>query len=94
MLTPEYGELADSALDKVEHDPARKELWNALCDAIDLICDHPGSKDARFEQVRLYDTKLVVWMVPVRCRTEDDDWVVMWQQDGDVAVIPYIGPRP
>lgn len=93
MLNPEYGELADSALDQIEHEPARRDLWNAICDAIDLICDHPGSMEARVEQVRIYSTKLVLWQVPVRCRTEDEDWVIMWRQDGDVAVIPYIGPR-
>ena len=93
MLTPEYGEPATSALDSIEPDPARKALWNAICDAIDLICDHPGSREARVEQVRLVEPKLSVWQVPVRCRSEDDDWVVWWHQDGDLAVIPYIGPR-
>lgn len=93
MLEPTYSSLVDSALDKIEYDPSRRPLWNAICDAIDLVCDQPDSADARREQVRT-PTGLILWQVPVWCRAEDDDWVLLWHRDDDArsAVIVYIGP--
>jgi len=52
VLDPKYEEHADAILDKIQHDPSRQALWNAICDAIDLICDHPDSAEARREAVR------------------------------------------
>lgn len=43
LLEPRYSDLADRQMDTVEHDKERRDLWNAIVDAIELICDHPGS---------------------------------------------------
>ena len=53
MLEPAYGEHVVPVLDKIEHDPSRRALWNAICDAIDLVCDQPDSAEARREAIRL-----------------------------------------
>ena len=92
VLEPEYGEHVIAILDRIEHDPTRQPLWNAICDAIDLICDHPDSAEARREAVRT-PGGFKVWQVPIRCRTEDDDWVLLWHEDGPNAVIVYVGSR-
>src|SRR5262249_35848329 len=78
-------------VDKIQHDPNRQALWNAICDAIDLVCDHPDSAEARRETVRT--PRYTMWQVPIRCRTEDDDWVLLWRPNGSTAEILYIGSR-
>ncbi len=83
---PAYSDQAINALDSVEVSGDQR-MWNAVLDVIDLICDHSESAEARREQLRGKDGT-VVWKVPVRT---DDDWVVLWWPDGDLAYIPYIG---
>jgi hypothetical protein len=92
MLEPVFGEHVVLALDKIETDPDRRALWNAICDAIDLVCDHPDSAEARREAIRL-DSGTTLWQVPIHCYLEDDDWVLLWCPDGGDAVIFYIGSR-
>jgi hypothetical protein len=90
VLEPSFSEHANAALQKLEHDRSRKALWNAICDAVDLVCERSDSAEARLEAVRL-PSGLTVWQVPIRCRVEDDDWVLLWHRDGDDAVIHYVG---
>lgn len=92
MLEPAYGEHVLPALDKVENDTSRRALWNAICDAIDLVCDNPESAEARREAIRL-PSGATVWQVSIRCYLEDDDWVLVWRPEGDDAVIVYVGSR-
>jgi hypothetical protein len=92
VLEPTYGEHVTPVLDKIEHDPTRRALWNAICDAIDLVCDHPDSAEARREALRL-PSGTTVWQVPIHCYIEDDDWVLLWFPDGGDAVITYVGSR-
>jgi len=92
VLEPAYGEHVVPVLDKIEHDPTRRPLWNAICDAVDLICDHPDSAEARREALRL-PSGATVWQVPIRCYVEDDDWVLLWFPDGEDAVVTYVGSR-
>lgn len=86
-LEPNYSAQASAALDALERG-ADDKLLNAVCDVIDLICDHPGDRRARAEQLR---TALgtPVWKVPVR--TFADDWVVLWWPRDQFADIYYIG---
>jgi hypothetical protein len=91
VLDPMYEERAAATLDQIEHDPSRRALWNAICDAIDLVCDHPDSAEARREAIRTLSQP--VWQVPIRCRVEDDDWVMWWRPVKSEAHIYYIGPR-
>lgn len=92
MLEPSYDPEVSLNLDKIESDPTRRPLWNAICDAIDLVCDRPDSAEARREALRL-PSGATVWQVPIRCRLDDDDWVLLWFPDGPDAVIAYIGSR-
>jgi hypothetical protein len=85
-----YSQQASAALDRLET-TASDPLWNAICGAIDLIFDHPGSAEARRESLRT-ENKTAVWRVTVRVPGEDDDWVILWQGDGsETPVIAYIG---
>jgi hypothetical protein len=92
VLEPAYGEHVLPVLDKVENDPSRRALWNAICDAIDLVCDYPDGAEARREAIRL-PSGATLWQVPVHCKVEDDDWVLLWHPDGGDAVIVYVGSR-
>jgi hypothetical protein len=87
-LEPNYSSQAAAALDSLDSG-ADDQLRNAVCDAIGLICDHPGDRRARAEQLRTA-TGTPIWKVPVR--TAFDDWVVLWWPRGNVADIYYIGP--
>lgn len=92
VLEPEYTEQAETVLDRIEKDLERDRLWDAICDVLHMICEHPESSDARRERVRvLRGQGLVVWKVPVRAPTEAADWVVLWYRDGGNAVILYVG---
>lgn len=86
-----YSRQASEALDKIEASPERVELWDALCDALDLIIDHPDSAQARREALRTA-TGMTVWRVTVRVPRDSDDWAVLWHHD-DVGriLIAYIG---
>lgn len=90
-LEPVYAEHVDLILNKIEADPSRWALWNAICDTIDLICDRPDTAEARREVLRL-PSGTTVWQVPIHCYIEDDNWVLLWHRDHDDAVILYIGP--
>jgi hypothetical protein len=84
---PNYSAQALEALAALEAG-ADDKLLNAVCDVIDLICDHPGDRRARAEQLRTA-AGTPVWKVPVR--TSVDDWVVLWWPRGEVVDIYYIG---
>jgi hypothetical protein len=90
MLEPAFSELADRQLREVEGHPDRRALWNAICDVVDLICDHPDSALARRELIHL-PSGAHIWQIPIRCPVEDDNWVLLWHQDGGDAVIHYVG---
>ena len=91
MLDPLYEEQVTKVLDEIEHDPSREALWNAICDALHLVCLNPGSAEAHREEIRTLTNPM--WQVPIRCRTEDDDWVLLWRPEGADAHIYYVGPR-
>lgn len=87
-LEPNYSAQSSAALDMLESGAGDK-LLPAVCDAIDLICDHSGDRRARAEQLRT-TSGTPVWKVPIR--TSTDDWVVLWWPRGEFADIYYIGP--
>lgn len=91
MAEPLYSNQALKALDQVENDPLADALWNALCDAIDLITDHPGSAAARRIALRTV-AGTAVWQVSVRTRA--DDWRILWHQtENDEVLIAFIGTQ-
>ena len=90
-LEPSYAPEVMTQLEKIEHDTTRERLWEAICDAIDLICDYPESGQARRQAWRRRAGG-PVWQVALRNTGEDEDWVVLWFRNHDEAKIVYIGP--
>jgi hypothetical protein len=84
-----YSPQAASVLDKLEGNAVNRPLWNAVCDALDIILDDPGSAAARRVSLRTA-AGTTVWKVPVR---SVDDWVVLWfPGENDEIFVAYIGP--
>ena len=95
MTEPEpavyYSRQAAEALDKIEVDPAAVDLWNALCDTLDLIIDHPDSAPARRNALQT-TAGTTVWQVTIRIPRETDDWAILWHHDDTGRIlIAYIG---
>lgn len=87
-----YSRQAAEALDKIEADPTSTELWNAVCDTLDLIADHPDRAEARREALRTI-VGTTVWKVNIRVPRETEDWLILWtyDDDGGRLLIAYIG---
>jgi hypothetical protein len=62
-------------------------LLDAIDDAVDLLEADPGSAEARRRSFG--DGR---WGIPVRSRTED--WLLIWEHDGQVPVVRYLGADP
>jgi hypothetical protein len=88
-LEPSYEAFFNQQLDTIEKDGSRIALWHAVCDAIDLCCDHPGSAAARYETVRRSEGRFV-FQVPIRTH---DNWVLWWRPEPPDAIFVYLGPR-
>ncbi len=86
---PAYGPEADHALKALEasDDPQGIHILQAVCDTLDLICDHGDSAEARRQQLRTASGQ-GVWRVQVR----GTGWVVLWWPVGEEAWVYYIGP--
>jgi hypothetical protein len=89
ILEPVYGTEADQALKNLEGstDPRELHIYEAVCDALDLICDHGDLAEARRQQLRTSRGD-AVWRVQVRGTT----WVILWWPAETEARIYYIGP--
>jgi len=86
-----YSRSAGEALDKIEADPDSGQLWNAICDAIELVADHPESAAARRQALRTA-AGTTVWKVSVRAPQETADWMILWSMDDKGRVlVAYIG---
>lgn len=84
---PVYSEQAADVLGRLAAGNDAR-LNDAVCDAIDLICDHGDTAEARREQLRTAQGT-PPWKVSVR--GANDDWVVLWWPVDDDAQIYYIG---
>jgi hypothetical protein len=84
---PGYSQQAIDALDQLAAG-SDDELYDAVCAAIDLICDHGDTAEARREQLRTA-RGTPVWKVAVR--TRHDDWAVLWWPEGGDAHVYFIG---
>jgi hypothetical protein len=84
-----YSPQAASVLGKLEGNAVNRPLWNAVCDALDIILDDPGSAAARRVSLRTA-AGTTVWKVPAR---SIDDWVVLWfPGENDEIFVAYVGP--
>ena len=63
-------------------------LLNAVCSAIDLICDKGDSAEARSEML-ITKARKHIWKTPVK--DSRYDWCVLWEPREDVAIIHFIG---
>ena len=63
-------------------------LLNAVCDAIDLICDQGDSAKARMEML-ITKAGTHIWKTPVKDRRYD--WCVPWEPRNDLAIVHFIG---
>ena len=63
-------------------------LLNAVCDAIDLICDHGDSASARkIMLITIAGTH--IWKTPVKDGRYE--WCILWEPREDMAIIHFIG---
>lgn len=85
---PLYSAQAAEAIETLESG-TDTALYDAVCDAIDLVCDHGDSAEARREQLRTTQGN-PVWKIALR--TRETDWVLLWWPAGPDAQIYYIGP--
>lgn len=86
-----YSRQASDALDRFEADADATALWNALCDALDLIIDHPDGAEARRVALRTA-TGSTVWRVPMRVPREAGDWAILGHRDdAGQILIAYVG---
>ena len=86
-LKPLYAAQAADAIDQLRLG-SDADLYGAVCDAINLVCDHGDTAAARREQLRTTSGS-PVWKVALR--TRHADWVLLWWPVGSDAQIYYIG---
>lgn len=94
MEDEEYGEGVPEQLDKIEFDPARRPLWEAVVDAINEIFDHPESARSREHLIKT-TAGLDVFRVPLRVRSEPENNSVLWgyNERGNPTIL-NVGPWP
>jgi hypothetical protein len=63
-------------------------LLNAVCDAIDLVCDHGDSAKARAEML-ITKAGTHIWKTPIR--DQRYEWCLLWELQESVALIHFIG---
>jgi hypothetical protein len=90
-VKPLFSPGAERVLAEVEADLEREALCDAVWDTIDFVCQHPDSAQARRRALRT-PAGHTVWLVPVPNRHRDNPWVLLWQPQGEVALIAYVGP--
>lgn len=91
-LEPFYTRDVDQQLDAIENDDSRRPLWNAIATTLNLICDKPDGRRARFKEIRTRGDHF--WLVPVKVQSENEDWAILWQPDGPDARFVYVGLWP
>lgn len=87
----EYSPSAAGQLDKMEQS-ADDQTWDAICDVLELIDQHPDSAQARREEVT-GSNGMKMWKVPVRSRSVDD-LVVLWSRGNAVDYVVFVGILP
>jgi hypothetical protein len=76
----------EAELDRLEK-TGHRDLLEHIEDAIDALADDPGGRDSRKRAFRGGTFGISV-------RDRDDDWLIIWEHDGDVIAVRYIGPDP
>ncbi|MBS1691192.1 MAG: hypothetical protein JST91_03020 [Actinobacteria bacterium] len=87
----EYAPDAAAQLDALQQS-ADDQTWDAICDVLELIDQHPDSARARREEITGSNGRKI-WKVPVRSLSVDD-LAVLWSRGlaGDYVV--FVGAMP
>lgn len=93
MLDPLYQPGVEKALDEIENDPERRQLWNSTVRVLRMICESPDSPMARRHEIQS-ELREPVWRVPIPAGQEDEDYSVIWSPRGSDAVFHYVGVWP
>jgi plasmid stabilization system protein ParE len=76
----------EAELDRL--DKARRwDLLELLEDALDALGDNPGARENRRRAFPGGAFGITV-------RQRDDEWLIIWEHDGDLIRVRYIGPDP
>lgn len=87
----EYAPEAAAQLDALEQS-ADDQTWDAICDVLDLIDQHPHSAQARREEITGSNGKRM-WKVPVRSKSVDD-LAVLWSRGSPSDYVVFVGVMP
>ena len=87
----EYAPEAAAQLDGLEKS-ADDQTWDAICDVLELIDQHPDSSQARREEITGSNgTKM--WKLPVRSPSVDD-LAVLWSRGSAGDYVVFVGVMP
>ena len=78
-------------LDALEQS-ADDQTWDAICDVLDLIDQHPDSAPARREEITGSNGQRM-WKVPVRSQSVDD-LAVLWSRGSAGDYVVFVGVIP
>lgn len=84
---PHYSIDTESILNKLERGSDTR-LLNAVCDALDLICDEGDSAKAR-EEMLVTKNGTHIWKTNIKDTRYN--WCVLWEPRQELAIIHYIG---
>lgn len=79
---------ADGQLAALEADSARRQLYDRVNDALNLLEADPS--DASVRRLR-YQTP-PIWGIPVYGSGEE--WIILWSESESGALVHYIGKTP
>lgn len=79
---------ADGQFAALEADSARRQLYDRVNDALNLLEADPG--DASVRRLR-YQTP-PIWGIPVYGSGEE--WIILWSDSESGALVHYIGETP
>ncbi len=83
----------EKALDEIEQDPERQQLWDEIVRTLHQICETPDTAEVRRHRMSagLFSP---VWRVPVLSGREQQNYAVIWSPDRNDALIHYVGAWP
>lgn len=87
----EYAPEAAAQLDALEQS-ADDQTWDAVCDVLELIDQHPDSAQARREEITGSNGKRM-WKVPVRSPSVDS-LAVLWTRGSAGDYVVFVGVMP
>jgi hypothetical protein len=87
----EYAPEAAAQLDALQQS-ADDQTWDAICDVLELIDQHPDSAQGRREEIT-GSNGARMWKVPARSPSVDD-LAVLWNRGSASDYVVYVGAMP